>query len=446
MNEEKMIAMLGNLDDDLIEKEIDKLMDGVEFNMESINRKAHKKLAQHNRRTKFRKHLPYVAAVCACFIFINTVYAGEISDVIKSFFNKTPVYSTMVDGNAYYLKNSLKLDDNISIDSFMVSDGRLDMEITSKLGIDVLKDMKIVPEEDPDALYIMGGYSEDGNNKYSFSLMNGKENNYSIKPFGAFDMTIHGKVYPVTLDKAKSLDGTQKLYAGSSPHKTDKVNVGANSIENNGKIGVQLIASFKDKDMKLSAFGKPADQIFKLTFENTDNGMLSSSTRSRTDDIYLSDTAGNKYRLEIPADAKVAPVTTFETNAPKGSEFTLKLPALTASYHKTMDSFTLNIPTAGEVNINRQIDLSAQSVVVKSIKRVSPTAAVVEFNLNTGADKNVSVKSFMVFSKNVKKILSEFNGDKAVMTMEFNKDVDTADIEISWPEFVINGDWTINMK
>jgi hypothetical protein len=353
----------------------------------------------------------------------------------------------MVDGNAYYLKNSLKLDDNISIDSFMVSDGRLDMEMTSKLGIDVLKDMKIVPKEDPDVLYIMGGYSEDGNNKYSFSLMNGKENNYSIKPFGAFDMTIDGKAYQVTLDQAKSLDGTQKLYAGSSSHKTDKVDVGANSIDNNGKLVVQLIASFKDKDMKLSAFGQPADQIIKSTFENTgDNGTLSTSTRSETNDIHLSDTAGNKYKLEIPANAKAAPVTTFETNAPKGSELTLKLPALTASYHKTMDSFTLNIPTTGEVNINRQIDLSAQSVVVKSIKRVSPTAAVVEFILNTGADKNVSVRSFMVYSNNVKKISSEFNGDKAVMTMEFNKDADTADIEISWPEFLINGDWTINMK
>lgn len=63
MSEDRMIAILSNLDDDLMEGEIDNLMDGVECDMESIRRKAHRKLKKHNRKAKFRKRLPYAAAV-----------------------------------------------------------------------------------------------------------------------------------------------------------------------------------------------------------------------------------------------------------------------------------------------------------------------------------------------------------------------------------------------
>ncbi len=139
--------------------------------MESINRKVQQRLEKHNRKTKIRQRLPYAAAVLACFIFINTVYADEISQAFKSFFNQTPVYSTMVDGKAYYLKDRLVLDDNLAIDSLMVSEGRLEMECTSKMNPDVLQEMKIVPKDAPDTQYVRGGYSEDGNNKYFFSFM-----------------------------------------------------------------------------------------------------------------------------------------------------------------------------------------------------------------------------------------------------------------------------------
>lgn len=44
MNEDKLMQLLSNLDDDLVEKEIDKLLEGVEIDMESINKKAHDKL------------------------------------------------------------------------------------------------------------------------------------------------------------------------------------------------------------------------------------------------------------------------------------------------------------------------------------------------------------------------------------------------------------------
>lgn len=336
MNDDKLIGLLSNLDDDLIEQEIDNLMNGDECDMDSIKRKALQKLTAHNKKAKFRKFIPYVAAACICLIGINTVYADEISDVVKSFFHKTPVYSTMVDGSAYYLKDSLKLDDNLTIDSFMVSDGKQD---------------------------------------------------------------------------------------------------------------IQLIAAFKDKDMKLSTFGQPVDTKVVEMFENRGaEGTLGSSTASRTDDIYATDASGRKYKLEVPADAKAFPVTTFETGASKDSTLTVKLPALIATYTKPVDSFRLSIPKDGQKTLNRNIDMVAQKAVAKSIKRISPTSAELVFDLNTGAEKYVSIRSFQVYSKDIKKMTTEFSGDKAVMTLEFDKDVNAADLEISYPEFVMNGNWKINMK
>jgi len=33
-----------------------------------------------------------------------------------------------------------------------------------------------------------------------------------------------------------------------------------------------------------------------------------------------------------------------------------------------------------------------------------------------------------------------------VVTIEFFKEADAYDIDISWPSFVMNGNWTINLK
>ncbi|AGL00394.1 hypothetical protein [Desulfoscipio gibsoniae] len=447
MNEDKMLTILNNLDDDLIEKEIDNLMDGVECNMESINKKAHKKLDKYNRKIKFRKQLPYVAAICACFICINTVYADDISEAVKRFFNKTPVYSTMVDGSAYYLKDSLVLDDNMVIDSFMVSEGRMDMKFTSKLGISILKDTRIIPKDNPNTQYVMGGYSED-NGKYTFSFMNGKEDNYNIKPFKSFDLIVGNKTYSISLDQAKSLDETQKLFASeATSNQIGLVDVGANSLEKDGKQAIQLIASFKNKDMKLSKFGRPVDSTVKTTFENLgEDGIVSTGTGLRTEDIYVTDESGTKYKLEVPADSNAFPVTTFVTDAAIDNKLTLKLPALIASYQKKVDSLKIIIPKEGEEILNRDVDMFAQKAVAKSIKRLSPTSAQLVFQLNTGNEKYVGIKSFHIDSKNILKASSEFSGDTAVMILEFNKDVDEINLDISWPKFVMNGNWTINMK
>lgn len=448
MNEDKMIALLSDLDDDLLTKAIDDIMDGVDCDMESIKRKSQKKLENHTRKTKLKRRLPYVAAVCACFICINTVYADEISTAIKSFFNQTPVYSTMVDGKAYYLKDNLTLDDKLTLNSFMVAEGRIDMECTSKLDIKVLEDMKIIPVDAPGTEYVKGGYSEDGDNKYIFSLMNGKEQNYNIKPFQTFNLKVGGKTYLVHLDAAKSLDGNPKLAASeATSNQIDMVTVGANSINNNGKIDVQLIASFKNKDMKLSRFGQPTDAKARYGYKDMGkDGVVCHSGGSRTDAIYAIDKSGSKYELNVPADAKAWPISTFATNASADSQLAVKLPALLATYQKSIDNIKIDIPAEGQKAINREVDLFAQKAVIKSVKRISPTSAELVFQLNTGNEKNIKIRSFNVYSKEIKEASTEFNGDEAVMVLNFDKNVETANLEISWPEFVMNGNWTINLK
>lgn len=448
MSEDKMTAMLINLDDDLIESEIDNLMDGVECDMESVKRKAQQKLEKHNRKAKFRQRLPYVAAVLACFVCINTAYADEISSAIKSFLHKTPVYSTMVDGAAYYLEDSLALDDDLVIESLIVSEGRLDMEYTSKLSVDILENMKIIPKDDPSTEYVMAGLSvSEDSNKYLFSFANGKEKNYNIKPFKAFDLVVGDKTYSVTLDQAKGLDPQNLFASEATANNIDMVAVGAKSVEKKGKQAVQLIASFEDKDMKLSAFGKPVNPTVKAIFEDLgEEGINSSEISSEIADIYATDENGIKHKLQVPADANAYPVTTFEVDVPKDSKLMINVPALMATYERAVDSVSFNIPKDGKEILDHEVDLFAQKAVVNSIERLSPTSVELVFQLNTGAEKNVSISSFDAYGKDIKKISSEFSGDMAVMTLEFDKEVDKAELDISYPRFVMNGNWTINMK
>lgn len=450
MNEDKLIKLLSNMDDDLVEKEIDKLMEGVEIDMDSIKKKAHEKL-NNSKKTRGRKRLPYVVAACICLLTITTVYADDISEVIKSFLNKTPIYSTIVDGEAYYLKEEYKLDEDIKIKSVMVSEGNLEMELNSHLNNSELGDINIIPKNSPNTIYYPGGYSEEeGNNvnEYFFHFMNKTENNYNIKPFKDFELKIAGKTYEVSLEEAKSLDSNDEIYtANTSKDNIEGVNIGAKVTQGSEKLNVQLIASFKDENLKLSRFGKPTEMKVISTFVDLgENGTMGSSTGNKIDSIYVFDEKNNKYELKIPKDAKGRPVTVFETDAPKDKNLVLKLPSIITSYHESIDSMSLDIPDEGQVSIDREIDFKIQKAIVKNISRTSPTSAKIEFDLNINGDKNINIRSFHFHSDNIKKISTEFSSDKAVMNLEFDKDVNTANIDISYPEFMMNGDWVIDLK
>ncbi|MEC1715372.1 hypothetical protein [Schinkia azotoformans] len=446
MNEKKIFELLNNLDDDLAEKEINKLLEGVEIDMASINKKAHQKLNDSNKKGKRRKMLPYIAVVSIGLLGVTSAYAGDISETIKSFFNKTPIYSTIVDGDAYYLKERYALNDKITIESIMVSEGNLEMEITSDIDLSKLDEINIIPQNDPTTVYYPGGYSGEGK-KFFFSFMNKTENNYNIKPFKDFKLVIGGDSYDASLEKAESLDLNSKIYTSSAGKSNIKgVNIGAKVIDENGKANIQIITSFEDKNLKLTSLGKPMESKVISTFEDLGkDGMIGSSTSSFCEPFYVFDETNAKYKLEIPENSKGRPVTTFETNAPIGKNLSLKVPALVASIEKKIVSIPLSIPNEGEVEVNKGIDFTVQKAVVKNIKRLSATSAQIEFELNTGANKNIDIRSFDLDSPDIKKMSAEFNDSKAIMTLEFNKSIDEITIELSYPEFVMNGNWSINL-
>lgn len=448
MTDDKLTRLLNNLDDDLAEKEIDKLLEGIEIDLEAINEKAHHKLFENKNKLRFIKRvLPYTAAACLCLIGITGVYANDISDVVKSFFNKTAVYSTIVDGDAYYLKESHAINNQIVLESVMVSEGKLEMEMSTGLSERELGNIKIIPQDNSQAIYSPGGYSQEGK-QYFFSFMNEKEGNYHITPFREFKLSIAGNTYNVLLEKAQKIDLNGKIQtAQTSADKLTGVNIGAKVLRENEKLNVQLIAAFENMGVKLEKFGEPTETKVIYVMENKGkDGVFSYGTGSKTDDLYVFDEMNNRCKLEIPQKAKAYPVTVFETTAPKDKKLTLKLPALIASYNKPIEALVFNIPHAGTVTLNKEIDFGLQKAIIKNIKRISPTSAQVEFELNTAENKNIELRSCNFYSPEIKKISAEFNGDKAVMTLESDKQLNTADIQAANPSFVINGNWQIELK
>lgn len=447
MNEDKLIELLSNFDDDLVEKEVDKLLEGVEIDMDLINKKAHQKLNSNNKKGKHKKRYPYIAVACACLLCITTAYADDISEAIKVFFNKTTIYSTIVDGDAYYLKEGYNLNDDIKIESVMVSEGNLKMELTTHLSLTELGELNIIPENNSSTVYYPGGYSQE-EDEYFFLFMNKTKDDYNIKPFKDFEFVIAGNSYDVSLEKAKSLDVNNQIYTSdTTANNINGVNIGAKIIDENEKLNIQVITGFEDKDLKLARLGKPTEIKASYTTENLDEGgIISRSSNNEVDDFYVFDEMNNQYKLEIPQDSKGRPVTIFETDAPKDKRLILKLPAIIALYKKTIDSFSINIPDEGEVTLNKEIDFTIQKAVIKNIKRISPTSAEIEVELNTDGDENIDIRSFNLYSPDIKKMFAEFNGNKGIINLEFDEKLDTTNFEISYPQFVMNGDWVINMN
>lgn len=76
---------------------------------------------------------------------------------------------------------------------------------------------------------------------------------------------------------------------------------------------------------------------------------------------------------------------------------------MTKAFEKTINSSSLQIPKQGQIDLNKEIDLTIQKTVLKKITRLSPASAQVEFELNTGEDKNIKIRSFEFYSPDMKK-------------------------------------------
>ncbi len=471
MNEKEIMDLINSIDNDLVDEKIDDLLNerGESVSMDRIKEKAMNKITEKQvKKSKINKKTVIAAAIAATLTF-SSVYAGEISQAIQSFFNKSMIYSTVVDGDAYYLPQEVKLNDKFTLLNVSVSNGCLDISVKpyEKLADKETESLNVsvTPMDDKGIRYKVGGYgynAEDG--VMQFSFMNETENNYSINPFKDFIFSIDGSSYDISLVKAESIKTAGNLSVGKSEINTEaKVDTGKEiSINKNkttdlianvagmkeakdGKTNIQLVAGFNDKDLKLRALGEPDLGEFLHEFKNYENGIIGSSSGSTTKPITAYDKDNNAYTLHEPKNAVGRPITIFEINADQDTDLTVKLPAVCAGYEKSVAEISLNIPKEGEASVNKELDFIIQKANVKSIKRISEDTAVVEFELNTGSDESVYIMDMGAYSEDVIKAVTTIKGNTATMTMTFDKDTENIDFKFSWPNYVIKGNWLIEL-
>ncbi|AET67302.1 hypothetical protein Desor_1659 [Desulfosporosinus orientis DSM 765] len=141
------------------------------------------------------------------------------------------------------------------------------------------------------------------------------------------------------------------------------------------------------------------------------------------------------------------PVTQFESLAPADKEIELKVPSLLVGYEKDFGNFDVAIPGLNEEKrIDREIDLKLQKIVLQSIKRTSATTAELKFALNTGGATEVAVREAMVYSKDVQSGDSIWQDNVCTMRISFDEKLKNAEFNVSWPCFVVNGNWNLIIK
>ena len=452
IDEKELMDIFRGLDDDLINRQIDEMLaeKGECADMDSIKEKAFNRLEKGKNKRGIRKVAAVAAAVAA--LTVSTVYAEDIQRALQSFFGKSTVYQTVVDGDAYYLPDKLALSDKYTLRYVNMLEGRLEISIesTEEMSDQWFEGLELsVAEPDGGKNYTHGGYGfSDGALLVSF---------YKMPTLTEFELSLGGEVFPVSLTKAESLSVDESLAVGvpekaGAPEAVDEglsliANVAASKTDEGSGARISIVVGFNDRDLKLNSLGvKREETVFSKEFENGEDGIIIQSGIPGSKPLIAYDAGNNAYELKEPANAIGRPVTVFETDAAPGTPLTLKVPAIEANYEKVVDRITIAIPKEGEIAIGEEIDFVIQKAVVKTVKRTSETTAEVTFDLNTGADKSVKIRDISAYSKDVVKGETIITGDTAVLTLTFDKDAEKTEIEFSWPHFIIEGDWSVELE
>jgi len=442
MTENQIQTLMQNLDNDLLAKELDDLMSDLEVDQDSITQKAFNKLNKEQIKMKMkmkRKRIyPIVAACLIMFIGVSNAYAGEISDFVRSFFNQRAIYSTVIDGSAYYLESPLQLDKESKLENVIFAKDKLEMNLTFPSTEDKLPEISVAAENGK--IYKPGGYSYE-NDRLVLSFWNETEQNYVFSPSKELKLMIGDKSYSIHLAEGAPVVGSGEI---KSAEQTDIgwVNVGYQKSNQ----GVQILTSFTDKDLKLRGIGEPTQKTVTEMFKN-ENGIISSGTSSMTNPLLGYDKDKNVYTYNQVKNAVGRPITQFESQAPADKEIELKIPSLLVGYEKDFGNVDVAIPGLNEEKtIDREIDLKLQKVILESIKRTSATTAELKFALNTGNIAGVRVREVDLYSKDVQRADSTWQGDVCTMRISFDEKLKDAKFNVGWPEFVVNGNWTLKIK
>ena len=431
MNEKQINSLMQNLDSDLINNEMDALMGGIEMDIESISAKAHEKLRKEQcfMKNKRRKMFVVIAASLCIVVGTSAVCASEISDFIKSFLGKVGIYSTVVEGSAYYLESPVPLDGGCELRKVMFTNDSLDLVLFTP-------DNKIPAE--------LTVQTADGSGE-PFSLSKSQEGLeltfIKLLPTSQFELTVDGKKYSVNLASASAISNGAELFAAQSKNGIDWVNLGYRRTDT----GIQIIASFTDQALSLSAIGEPSDQEVNAGFDNNTHNSKTTSLSPKT--LIGTDQEGNAYIYSYDPTDTGRPLTMFYSDAPKDKLVNIEVPSIVVVVPKEITKISVAIPELDKENsVNQEIDLGLQKMTLQSVKRTSATKAVLKFEVNTSNQQFVSIRGADINSRDVQSGELLWKDGLCTMTVIFDETLTETELVIAWPSFVVNGDWTLSLK
>ncbi len=456
MNENEIHELIQNMDNDLFEKGLEELVEGMDIDIESISKKAHAKLKKESIKMKKRRFIPVAAAASLVAVLgFSTVYASEISEFLSSFFNKTAVYDTVAEGDAFFLSQPFAIDGG-SILNLIFTNDSLVITMDYTLEDDKCPDMEIANSKGNKYEAVGYGHTDKGlminfmdtevdelryapTEKITFSVGN---KDYDITLSKGEPVINNGEIIPARQEEIKIDDSADKDVENIAPINIDWVKIGYQKTDN----GFKILTNFDNPDIRLSSIGKPVVENGETSFKNDPSGgILGSGPSSETLPLEGTDSENNTYTFQKDENAVGRPITTFISDVI--GDVSVKIPSLLVSYEKECARFPIQIPDINEEQeINKEIDLGIQKMVLQTVKRTSETTVDLVFALNTAGENGVTIRDAHIYTPDVVSGDCKWNNDTATMTLTFDKDIDSADVRISWPVFVINGNWVVDVK
>jgi hypothetical protein len=424
VDENRLNQLMNHLDDDLMARELDELMSGVEIDMDAISQKAHGKLRKEQRKmnTGKRKILAVAAASLVVICGVTTAYASEISDFIKSLMNRTGVYGTVVEGQTYFLEDPVALDNGNKLTKAMFDKNELQIRVEMADGSFSGAKIRIDGVE-------IEPLGMEGHNLFF----------YDIEPVSQFELILGGKSFPVQLTSSQPVVGDGEIIEVESS-KIPWVSLGYKKIEG----GIQFLATTDDPAVKIVFFNKPGEDTVNQTTQNQ-GFSVSNSTRRDFLPLLGYDQDGNAYEFHSDPNDMGRPLTKFTTDAPAGKTLTMTLPGIVVATEKSIN-LDVDIPAEKEKkDVAQTIDLGLQKMRLDSIERTSDTTARLCFTLNTGGEEDVRIWETFLDSSTAESTESLWQDGTCVMDVTFPGGTNALQLHIANPTFIANGEWAFTI-
>lgn len=433
MEDKDMARLMKGLEQDIAGRELDEILEGadIEIDVESISQKAHWKLKKERNKMKMKRLIPILAASLALVCGVTTAYAKEISAFIQSLMGKSSVYSTVVEGEVYYLKDPVALGEGESLSKAIFSDQELELRFI------------VDPSNRPDVTINVNGTElephgfmgeTDGMSLFFYSVGEAP----LPSPTDTFEVIVGGKRYPIILSEADAVvDGGDIIEA--EPNDIDWISMGYRKIDG----GVQILTTIDDETLELHSLLIPEDDRIEESFE----GMGGGSMHMKMMDLVGTDTEGNRFIYAYDPNDAGRPLTIFTSDAPVGKDIALKVPGIIIGDPNALEELPLSLPASGEKReVNRIIDLGLQSMELRTLERTSDTTARLEFLLNTKDTPHVRIRQVGLVSEQFESGELVWDNGACVMEVNLVEGVEEIILMAAYPSYFVDGDWTLRIR